>query len=415
MVRVREFWVARSIRSPHACGDGPSFKPRPLLHLWFSPRVWGWSEPTAIAAGIAFVLPTRVGMVRPTRTGTPPGSCSPHACGDGPFVFHRVFVPDPFSPRVWGWSAADPGRGQLDPVLPTRVGMVHNAADNIIPIPRSPHACGDGPRNRRYADSDSPFSPRVWGWSEWRPGETFPGLVLPTRVGMVRRTAPCSSRRTSSPHACGDGPCSMEPPGSWATFSPRVWGWSEARTYLRNRRAVLPTRVGMVRCSCRGRAWLWRSPHACGDGPDSIGSWLQLRRFSPRVWGWSAARRTADPGGAVLPTRVGMVRASGRPWPGGRRSPHACGDGPYRPGPSKRFASFSPRVWGWSDYFAEPVGWYLVLPTRVGMVRAPRWLARLSGGSPHACGDGPTPDLPRAGPLPFSPRVWGWSEAPRRR
>src|SRR5208282_1532153 len=110
---------------------------------------------------------------------------------------------------------------------------------------------------------------------------------------------------------------------------------------------------------------------------------LPLVTFSPRVWGWSAFVDALDDGEMVLPTRVGMVRAQPTARPAAQRSPHACGDGPPWARARARYRSFSPRVWGWSDgpHFEQRQGW--VLPTRVGMVRFQAGTREDAVSSPH--------------------------------
>src|SRR3989442_1234587 len=92
------------------------------------------------------------------------------------------------------------------------------------------------------------------------------------------------------------------------------------------------------------------------------------------------------------------------------RFPHACGDGPWFAFPLLHWREFSPRVWGWSDYIMRAQVKLEVFPTRVGMVRFPQRVAADSHRFPHACGDGPTLAYMRSRSIPFSPRVWGWSE-----
>src|SRR5208282_4478612 len=256
---------------------------------------------------------------------------------------------------------------------------------------------------------DAQCSPRVWGWSGRAMESGNTGGVLPTRVGMVRLSSLRRGCSRCSPHACGDGPPSVAPPRRERRFSPRVWGWSGCHHYAAAAHGVLPTRVGMVRNRARLIPSPRRSPHACGDGPYCLANSLFLSAFSPRVWGWSVDVLHAHVGLGVLPTRVGMVRVSRETFIPTGRSPHACGDGPLTEIAKAKVPEFSPRVWGWSVAVALTVITGTVLPTRVGMVR--RWM--LSGllyfRSPHACGDGP-PSESRDWPVGlFSPRVWGWS------
>src|SRR5260370_967260 len=90
----------------------------------FSPRAWGWSDHTLFWRRAGGVFPTRVGMV---RSHTLPAStlyCFPHARGDGPLAITREWWEITFSPRAWGWSGQVRAPAVAAVVFPTRVGMV---------------------------------------------------------------------------------------------------------------------------------------------------------------------------------------------------------------------------------------------------------------------------------------------------
>src|SRR5437660_568756 len=91
-----------------------------------------------------------------------------------------------FSPPAWGWSAYTLRARARTPVLPTRVGMVRQHANQPRRAPRSPHPRGDGPNTHRPNAARPTFSPPAWGWSVELCTFTVGFKVLPTRVGMVR-------------------------------------------------------------------------------------------------------------------------------------------------------------------------------------------------------------------------------------
>jgi len=91
-----------------------------------------------------------------------------------------------FSPLAWGWSADAGLRSGSYPVLPTRVGMVRGVPARMLSTACSPHSRGDGPRLGFWLPSLFGFSPLAWGWSENKVREPAGRAVLPTRVGMVR-------------------------------------------------------------------------------------------------------------------------------------------------------------------------------------------------------------------------------------
>ena len=70
---------------------------------------------------------------------------------------------------------------------------------------------------------------------------------------------------------------------------------------------------------------------------------------------------------------------------------------------------YSPRVWGWTD---APTSYELtevVFPTRVGVDRSQKGVAMDGMGIPHACGGGPWCRGRTCGIYTYSPRVWGWT------
>ena len=66
---------------------------------------------------------------------------------------------------------------------------------------------------------------------------------------MVRGLSAFAATLARFPHARGDGPVIF---GGWLvifTFSPRPWGWSEFKDREKFKVTVFPTPVGMVRIS----------------------------------------------------------------------------------------------------------------------------------------------------------------------
>ncbi len=145
MVRAAGDRPRRAGSSPHTRGDGPRFAEEPECPPEFSPHAWGWSVFEHRLVGLAHVLPTRVGMVRSVGSLLRPECCSPHTRGDGPSrrtVLNNLYR---FSPHAWGWSGGVRSDPDERPVLPTRVGMVRPSGSFPQRVRRSPHTRGDGP------------------------------------------------------------------------------------------------------------------------------------------------------------------------------------------------------------------------------------------------------------------------------
>ncbi len=213
------------------------------------------------------VLPTRVGMVRRLRFSSNTALCSPHPRGDGPPIELNIWRLTSFSPPAWGWSGCGDRVFRLQTVLPTRVGMVRPTFGLSLMLACSPHPRGDGPPTLLNIWRLTSFSPPAWGWSVSFCGVRGCLEVLPTRVGMVRKTCGPTSSSPSSPHPRGDGPKIPPSPASLKRFSPPAWGWSVALLIWFISQIVLPTRVGMVRRSFPPIHGPLCSPHPRGDGP----------------------------------------------------------------------------------------------------------------------------------------------------
>src|SRR5947209_1799702 len=94
------------------------------------------------------------------------------------------------------------------------------------------------------------YSPRVWGWTERHCEPRRTRNVFPTCVGVDRVEQPQTNGRSCIPHVCGGGPMPWTGPASTGTYSPRVWGWTEAD------HAVSGHGISI--------------PHVCGGGPKPL-------------------------------------------------------------------------------------------------------------------------------------------------
>ncbi len=206
MVRLASCVADANACSPHPRGDGPYLSKASRIPALFSPPAWGWSAFWLTEHGTQLVLPTRVGMVRGNPQIHVAELRSPHPRGDGPGWGLPDDEPGLFSPPAWGWSVANVLMRNPLQVLPTRVGMVRGNRDDAFLGRSSPHPRGDGPWVPRDRWRSGQFSPPAWGWSVKLSAPNGGGLVLPTRVGMVRPPEPLADVMFSSPHPRGDGP-----------------------------------------------------------------------------------------------------------------------------------------------------------------------------------------------------------------
>ena len=193
--------------------------------------------------------PTCVGMVRTQFDPAYSQTGSPHVRGDGPNADNLPFCETSGSPHVRGdgpaQQSSSPGTGassphvrgdgplaiggvqRLDHVLPTCVGMVRKTDGAQPNTGRSPHVRGDGP-----SCAVAPLSATI---------------VLPTCVGMVRAKTVGSPAVERVLPTCVGMVRAQKQPSRAVQFSPRAWGWSDCDIAQRKTWIVLPTCVGMVR------------------------------------------------------------------------------------------------------------------------------------------------------------------------
>ena len=153
------------------------------------------------------------------------------------------------------------------------------------------------------------------------------------------------------------------------SFSPHAWGCSDEQEQQSKMYQVLPTCVGMFRTACSPRLASSGSPHMRGDVPPTETTPFSPPAFSPHAWGCSADGLSRGAGGDVLPTCVGMFRASTSAVLLAGGSPHMRGDVPYTISTQSSIPSFSPHAWGCSGPIDTNRNVANVLPTCVGMFR----------------------------------------------
>ena len=221
-------------RRPHTRGGGPKNIAGMMQISSVVPTRVGVDRSTSPRSSrLSRVVPTRVGVDRRSSTSTTSAARS--------------------SPHAWGWT------GRV--VDPARRGL------------RRPHARGGGPTHRSLCESASKSSLRTWGWTGHRPRRLRDGRVVPTHVGVNRRSTRSRGPRRHRPHAGGGGPkiATMLPVSEES--SPRTWGWTAGVRWRRRE----PD----------------RRPHTRGGGPFLDGSQK-----------WDAL---------VVPTRVGVDRSTTSP------------------------------------------------------------------------------------------------------
>ena len=214
-------------------------------------------------------------------------------------------------------------------------------------------------------------------------------LVVPTRVGVDRRTPASPSLPTRCPHTRGGGPAGYKKGARVIRLSPHAWGWTDSRVVVGVDAFVVPTRVGVDRPRVGSGPPAPRCPHTRGGGPTSPVPRPNRTLLSPHAWGWTALADPRKRRGQVVPTRVGVDR-EGEPRPHPRpRCPHTRGGGPHGQQQNRWSASLSPHAWGWTACGRQTPGAWPVVPTRVGVDRNESPESAPPVRCPHTRGGGP--------------------------
>ena len=333
---------------PHARGGAPTNNVYKGGLGESSPRTWGCSVARDAGNGGSGVLPTHVGVLRDDMALGDGWTCPPHARGGAPSSGTEGGVCLRSSPRTWGCSA--PGRRRLRRFRSPPHARGGAPAKVLLPTlgalssPRTWGCSGGGRRPRHWHR----VSPRTWGCSDRTPDEKKKARVLPTHVGVLRRTSISTAMRRCPPHARGGAPPVEHPSTVAQGSSPRTWGCSAGTAPAGRADHVLPTHVGVLRHRHRRRPTTRGPPHARGGAPAYRRATYTAPTSSPRTWGCSACSSASRPADAVLPTHVGVLRRLGP-----------------RSGQSR---SSSPHTWGCSALVPRSRPRCRVLPTTHGSV-----------------------------------------------
>ena len=91
------------------------------------------------------------------------------------------------------------------------------------------------------------LSPREWGCTVLHVKVTFDEYIVPTRVGVYRNTFDKQRFSQHCPHASGGVPNFKLKALYVQLLSPREWGCTEKTKKEREKKQIVPTRVGVYR------------------------------------------------------------------------------------------------------------------------------------------------------------------------
>jgi len=254
---------------PHARGGGPVMPSDLRNHTVSSPRTWGWTEERGNRRVDLVIIPTHVGVDRERSSSSAIWVYHPHARGGGPL--NALLDPSPTrsSPRTWGWTDVDEATAALLVIIPTHVGVDRRRHRSSRRSRHHPHARGGGPTGRVDTVVIEESSPRTWGWTVLGHVDRPEPDIIPTHVGVDRTKWPSSPVPAHHPHARGGGPAQAQHLMEQIKSSPRTWGWTERTRRREARTEILPTHVGVDRRSARRPTSRSDHPHARGGGPET--------------------------------------------------------------------------------------------------------------------------------------------------
>ena len=131
--------------SPHTRGDVPAIDQARRNLIRFSPHTWGCSVLACRIFLFCALLPTHVGMFRGFGLSSRNSSTSPHTRGDVPTFCEREVHRGDFSPHTWGCSWPRYPAATWLRLLPTHVGMFRPSRTGQTDASPSPHTRGDVP------------------------------------------------------------------------------------------------------------------------------------------------------------------------------------------------------------------------------------------------------------------------------
>ena len=169
-----------------------------------------------------------------------------------------------------------------------------------------------------------------------------------------------------------------------------MWGQASRSKRLREKRGIIPTRVGTSRRITLRKPKDEDHPHACGDKNWLFSCCITQDGSSPRVWGQDSFAVFLTFSTGIIPTRVGTSYTRYKSIGDERDHPHACGDKAEKMSKIAPIIGSSPRVWGQAMLKISFLSHLRIIPTRVGTSLVFLSPVALLWDHPHACGDKPT-------------------------
>ena len=207
------------------------------------------------------------------------------------------------------------------------------------------------------------------------------------RVGTSCFASRAQSPYKDHPHACGDkGNFGVDNTPRQGS-SPCVWGQvlDAWNTYKNDR--IIPMRVGTSYQKTTNCTLIRDHPHACGDKSQARRYEQRCIGSSPCVWGQVDGERARVGYYRIIPMRVGTSLNTFVPSSMIQDHPHACGDKTTSRNELSSKRGSSPCVWGQDIWQFSINGTVRIIPMRVGTRQREDAMKQLAEDHPHACGD----------------------------
>ena len=121
-----------------------------LLVIWYSPRMWRWSQGQAPSIQIRNVFSTYVEVILPIGQNKKPLISILHVCGGDPLWIFQKTTTQQYSPRMWRWSYGIPVLYLWGSVFSTYVEVILHLVLAPLNCDCILHVCGGDPTKSRY-------------------------------------------------------------------------------------------------------------------------------------------------------------------------------------------------------------------------------------------------------------------------
>ena len=191
-----------------------------------------------------------------------------------------------------------------------------------------PRACGGDPEGFAWDDVYIGCSPRMRGWSQAKSCIKCFQQVFPAYAGVILRILHWCRLCMRVPRVCGGDPLIDSHSSHHNPCSPRMRGWSWTLCLLIQASTVFPAYAGVIPRQGIIEDEMTCVPRVCGGDPDGLQTTQELQKCSPRMRGWSLYFSIRKKNILVFPAYAGVILAGGIKNAKNESVPRICGNDP---------------------------------------------------------------------------------------